>query len=90
MTNSPASESQPDYSNAAAIMTITPALPAYTELSDEAAPMKFVGIVEEGVALALALALAMALALSRTVGAVVGKDPVPIAVGPAVVVLCAE
>jgi hypothetical protein len=56
-------------------MTNTPAPPAYMELSDEAAPMKFAGIVEEGVV------------ELRTVGATVW-DPVP-AVGPAVVLLCA-
>jgi len=36
------------YRNAAAIMTITPAPPAYIELRDDAAPMKFEGIVDEG------------------------------------------
>jgi len=65
-----------DYSNAAAIMTNTPALPAYMELSDEAAPMKFAGIVEEGVD------------ELRSVGATVVLDPVP-AVGPAEVLLYA-
>lgn len=64
------------YRNAAAIITKTPALPAYIELSDEAAPMKFAGIVEEGVELVL-----------TKVGATVVLDPVPTAVGPAVVLL---
>jgi len=36
------------YRNAAAIITTTPAPPAYMELRDGAAPMKFEGIVEEG------------------------------------------
>lgn len=64
------------YSKAAAIMTKTPALPAYIELSDEAAPMKFAGRVEDGVELVL-----------RMVGATVVLDPVPTAVGPTVVLL---
>lgn len=60
-------------------MTITPALPAYIELRDEAAPMKFEGMVEEGVELVLSWVGAPALP----------EDPVPIAVGPAVVLLWA-
>jgi len=64
-------------------MTKTPALPAYIELSDEAAPMKLDGIVEDGAVPALVL---------MNVGAYVDVVPiavVPTAVGPAVVLLCA-
>jgi len=58
-------------------MTKTPALPAYIELSDEAAPMKLAGIVEEGVELVL-----------MPDEAYVADVPVPTAaVGPAAVVL---
>jgi hypothetical protein len=63
------------YSNAAAIITTIPALPAYIELSDEAAPMKFAGIVDVSFALLLAL------------DAPVEDELVPTAVGPARVVL---
>jgi len=59
-------------------MTNTPALPAYMELSEAAAPMKFDGMVEEGVALVP----------SCVGGVTVLPDPVPMAaVGPAVVLL---
>lgn len=43
----PTFTSSSHYSNAAAIMMTIPALPAYIELSDEAAPMKFAGTVDE-------------------------------------------
>ena len=55
-------------------MTTIPALPAYIELSDEAAPMKFAGIVDEALAVLL-------------LDADVVPAPFPAAVGPAVVVL---
>jgi len=35
------------YSNAAAIIITNPALPAYIGLNDEAAPIKFAGIVAD-------------------------------------------
>jgi hypothetical protein len=64
-----------DYSNAAAIITTHPALPAYMPFSDEAAPIKFDGIVE------------VACAVLLTPEASVVLEPVPTAVGPAAVVL---
>jgi len=67
-----------DYNNAATIMTITPAPPAYTELSEDAAPMKFEGIVETGTEV-LGLTLVGA---EETLAEVV-----PATVGPALEVL---
>jgi len=64
------------YSIAAAIITTKPALPAYMPFSDEAAPMKFAGIVE----------VAFAEVVTPDASAVV-LAPVPTAVGPAIVVL---
>jgi len=63
------------YSNAAAIITNTPADPAYIELRFVAAPMKFAGIVFVG--LALALALPLILELVGLIDPEGVNDPVP-------------
>ena len=54
------------YSNAAAIMTTNPALPAYIELSEEAAPMKFAGIVDDALAVLLETDATVVVALVLT------------------------
>lgn len=65
------------YSNAAAIITTNPALPAYIELSEEAAPMKFAGTVDDALAVLLDIDATVVVAL------------VPTTVGPVrVVLLC--
>lgn len=55
-----------------------PALPAYIELSDEAAPMKFAGMVDVAFALPT---------VPLSPNAVVVVEPVPTAVGAALMVL---
>jgi len=75
------------YRNAAATMTSMPALPAYMEFNDEAAPMKLLGMD----VVAAPGDVAAGVLLPMRVGVVVILEVVPTAVGPAkVVVLPAE